>query len=70
MLSATDSCRDRLAAFYHWNDRQSLRVAVLIARRARVDMKRLRAWSAVEGAAGKFAEFGRELGRGRPPSTR
>jgi hypothetical protein len=24
-LSATDCCRDRLAAFYHWNDRQSLR---------------------------------------------
>ena len=27
VLSATDSCRDRLAAFYHWNDRQSLDVA-------------------------------------------
>ena len=26
-LSATDSCRDRLAAFYHWRDLQSLRVA-------------------------------------------
>jgi hypothetical protein len=24
-LSATDSCRDRLAAFYHWNDRQTSR---------------------------------------------
>ena len=31
VLSATDSCRDRLAAFYHWNDRQSLDVAVSIA---------------------------------------
>ena len=30
-LSATDSCRDRLAAFYHWNDRQSLAAAVAIA---------------------------------------
>ena len=27
ILSATDSCRDRLAAFYFWNDRQSLRAA-------------------------------------------
>src|SRR5689334_411715 len=25
-LSATDSCRDRLAAYYFWNDLQSLRV--------------------------------------------
>ena len=35
MLSPTDSCRDRLAAFYHRNDRQSLDVAVEIARRNR-----------------------------------
>ncbi len=39
-LSPTDSCRDRLAAFYHWNDRQSLDVAVLIALRERVDYRR------------------------------
>ena len=36
-LSATDSCRDRLAAFYHWNDRQSLRVAAAIAAARRVN---------------------------------
>ena len=35
-LSATDSCRDRLAAFYHWSDRQSLRSAVDIAVRSAV----------------------------------
>ena len=38
-LSATDCCRDRLAAFYHWNDRQSLRAAVLVAARNRIRMK-------------------------------
>ena len=27
-LSATDACRDRLAAFYHWSDRQSLLEAI------------------------------------------
>jgi len=56
-LSATDSCRDRLAAFYHWNDRQSLTTAVQIARHLKVDLKAIRAWSAREGAAEKFAEF-------------
>jgi hypothetical protein len=56
-LSATDSCRDRLAAFYHWNDRQSLSTAVQIARHAKVDLKAIRAWSAREGAAEKFSEF-------------
>jgi hypothetical protein len=57
MLSATDSCRDRLAAFYHWGDRQSLTVAAWIAGRNRVGMAALRRWSAAEGAADRFQEF-------------
>jgi hypothetical protein len=65
MLSATDSCRDRLAAFYHWNDRQSLSVAVWIALRNRVGWRALRRWSLVEGAAAGFAEFEAELQRAR-----
>lgn len=64
-LSATDSCRDRLAAFYHWADRQSLGVAVEIALRHRLDMKKIRAWSEREGASEGFAKFGRELERAR-----
>ena len=56
-LSATDSCRDRLAAFYHWNDRQSLEVAVQIARRQRVNLKKIRQWSEREGHLEPFEEF-------------
>ena len=62
-LSPTDSCRDRLAAFYHWNDRPSLMAAVQIARRRRVDMKLIERWSRAEGAAEKFHEFKRTLER-------
>src|SRR6185503_205652 len=57
LLSPTDSCRDRLAAFYHWNDRQSLNVAVEIARRHRVNLAKIRRWSRNEEAADKFEEF-------------
>ena len=57
VLSATDSCRDRLAAFYHWNDRQSLITAVHIARNRKVDLKAIRAWSEREDASDKFSEF-------------
>jgi hypothetical protein len=60
-LSATDSCRDRLAAFYHWSDRQSLRSAVEIAVRARVNMTRIRRWSERENSRDKFEEFKNEL---------
>ena len=62
-LSATDSCRDRLAGFYHWNDRQSLEVAVKIAARNDVDLSRIRRWSVSEGHEARFEEFERRLAR-------
>jgi len=61
MLSATDSCRDRLTAFYFWSDRQSLRTAVQIAKRCRVDLERIRKWSAKEGQQAGFDAFMHEL---------
>ena len=64
-LSATDACRDRLAAFYHWTDRQSLDVAVQIALRQRVDMSVIAEWSVLEGAKDKFTEFRRAVERAR-----
>jgi hypothetical protein len=69
-LSATDSCRDRLAAFYHWNDRQSLRAAVKIARRNAVDLAKIRSWSRQEKAEEGYREFARELARGRVKKAR
>ena len=62
-LSATDSCRDRLAAFYHWNDRQSLAVAVAIARRNRLHLDVIRRWSRTEGHEERFEEFLSEVDR-------
>jgi hypothetical protein len=64
-LSATDACRDRLAAFYHWSDRQSLDTALKIARRRRVDLPTMRRWSRREGKLPQFEEFVRAL---RQPS--
>ena len=61
LLSATDSCRDRLAAFYHWKDRQSLKAAVSIAARHPVDLERIRSWSVREGANRGFKEFMADL---------
>jgi hypothetical protein len=60
-LSPTDSCRDRLAAFYHWNDRQSLDTAVLVALSRRVNLSAIRKWSAAERSSERFEEFEREL---------
>lgn len=49
-LSATDSCRDRLAA-------KSLRVDVQIARAQRVTLADIRRWSVAEGFSQRFDEF-------------
>ncbi|MGH9367153.1 MAG: hypothetical protein ACRD3M_05715 [Thermoanaerobaculia bacterium] len=56
-LSATDSCRDRLAAYLHWGDSQSLETAVLIGIRNDVDLKSIRAWAEKEGRLDRFEEF-------------
>jgi len=65
VLSATDACRDRLAAFYFWNDRQSLAAAVAIAVRHRVAFAKIQAWSRSEGHAEGYIVFLAELRRWR-----
>jgi hypothetical protein len=54
LLSPTDSVKDRLAAYYHWKDRQSLEQAVLVAGNNPVDLDEVRRWSAREGFAEEF----------------
>lgn len=60
-LSATDICKDRLAAFYHWSDHQSLTQAVAIAGRQRLDLADLRRWSRDEGKLDEFNEFTKQI---------
>jgi hypothetical protein len=59
LLSPTDCVKDRLAAFYFWNDRPSLEQALLVARRHAVDMNDIRRWSLREGREDRFAIFRR-----------
>ena len=59
LLTPTDSCRDRLAAYYHFGDRTSLEQArqVYLATRPRVNLRRVRAWSQREGHLERFQDF-------------
>jgi len=61
VISATDSCRDRLAAFYHFGDRSALEQALAVSRTTRepVDRKVIKAWSKREGKLEEFAAFER-----------
>ena len=65
MLSATDCVKDRLAAFYHWEDRQAFEQAILVCLAQRLNMREVGRWSRAEGQASGLAEFRRELTRRR-----
>ena len=54
LLTPTDCIKDRLAAFYHWKDIESLEQAMLVARNQKIDLKAIETWSQLEG---KDADF-------------
>jgi hypothetical protein len=62
ILSPTDCVKDRLAAYYHWKDLQSLEQAVLVARAQEIDLKEVARWSDAEGMGDAFARIKRRLG--------
>jgi hypothetical protein len=54
ILSPTDCVKDRLAAYYHWNDLQSLEQAVLVAQSCKVNVPEIARWSRTEGMSDAF----------------
>ncbi len=61
LLSPTDCVKDRLAAYYHWNDPQSLEQALMVAKNQKIDLREVKRWSKVEGHTEKFEKFLGEL---------
>lgn len=57
LLTPTDCVKDRLAAFYHWNDRQGLDQAVWVTLAQPVKISEIKQWSQGEGKAEAFATF-------------
>jgi hypothetical protein len=49
--------KDRLAAYYHWGDRQCLEQANLVARENEVDFSELERWSLAEGKLDDFIKI-------------
>lgn len=57
LLTPTHCVMDRLAAYYYWNDRQSLDQAIWVAEEHTVDMIEVQKWSNEEGMSDKFKMF-------------
>jgi hypothetical protein len=61
IISATDCVKDRLCAFYFWNDQQGLAQAVLVSKSQKVDLKEVKRWSEVEGKLKEYGVFQSKL---------
>lgn len=57
LLRPVDSVKDRLASFYHWNDKQGLEQAVNICLEQDIDLSEVEAWSLREQQQEKFRFF-------------
>ncbi|MEK6582522.1 MAG: nucleotidyltransferase [Nitrospirota bacterium] len=65
LLTPTDSVKDRLAAYYHWNDPQALEQAMLIARSQKISLREVKRWSEKEGQKVKYNFFLKAMKRSK-----
>ena len=66
LFSPTQCVMDRLAWFYHNNDRQCLDQAVTVSKHHKVNIEKIRRWSKGEGAEEKFEIFLTKLKNYKP----
>jgi hypothetical protein len=61
LLRSTDCIKDRLAAFFHWKDRQAMEQAILVAQAQEIDLEEVRRWSQSERNDADFRLFEQRL---------
>jgi hypothetical protein len=57
LLTPTDCIKDRLAAYYHWDDMQSLQQSIWVAKQNEIDFDDLEDWSKKEKSIEKYNKF-------------
>lgn len=63
LLTPTHSVMDRLAGYFHWNDKQNLDQALMIAKKHPIKIKDIESWAKSEGETEKFEVFKERLRR-------
>ena len=61
VISPTDCVKDRLAAYFHWDDQQSLTQAILVCTDHKIDFEEIRRWSKVEGKLEEYENIRQKL---------
>jgi hypothetical protein len=69
LLSPTDCVKDRLAAYYYWNDKPALEQAVMVGLSQSIDRKEIERWSFHEGMENKCPIYFEELKKAKKQST-
>lgn len=57
LLTPYDCVRDRLCAYFYWNDLQSLEQAVLVAETNKINFRKIKQWAISEGQLEKYKIF-------------
>lgn len=57
LLTPTDCVKDRLSAYYHWNDPQSLDQACLVSQQHKINYTEISRWSEKEGFKDRYILF-------------
>jgi len=57
LLTPTNCIKDRLSAYYHWDDRQSLDQTIWVAMENEFDIKSIERWSMHENMMEKYQDF-------------
>ena len=65
MLRVEDSVKDRLASYFHWNDRQGFDQAIDICLERSIDLNEVENWAKKEGFKAQFREFVKMLKHSR-----
>ena len=68
MFSPTQCVMDRLAAWFHWNDRRSLIHAIWVCEKHPVNLEKIKKWATKEGEPEKLEQFiieYKKIGRGQ-----
>jgi hypothetical protein len=69
IISPTDCVKDRLAAYFYWDDRQCLEQGVLVAKDNEIDLDEIERWSKQEGKLGEFLEIKKRLEKRKGKSS-
>ena len=65
LLTPMDCIKDRLAAYFFWNDQQSLDQAVMVAKRNKFHLPEIKEWAEKQGELKKYDVFKKKCKEGR-----